>query len=160
MTKCNKCEHNAEVKSGEYAGLCLKCRRKQYYKDHKTHEKSLCKKWYQVNRDSEIQKNIEYRKQNRELFDWYHNKDRFNGLKLLVLERDDNQCQICKTQEKLVVHHVDGSGYTSVDKKQMNNDIENLITLCSSCHHKLHWWQRKHRQLKSREDIVRTYVKA
>lgn len=160
MTKCIKCEHPSEVKSGTYTGLCRRCRRKQYYADHKESERKLCHRWYQKHRDSEIQKNTEYRKQNRELFDWYHNKDRFSGLRKVILERDSNQCQICKTLEKLVIHHIDGQGYKSVNKTAVNNDIENLITLCAPCHTALHHWQRQNKQLTSREDIVRTLVKA
>jgi len=48
-----------------------------------------------------------------------------------IRERDDNSCQICeKTKEEegreLSVHHID------YNKK--NNEEENLITLCVSCH--------------------------
>jgi len=160
MTKCSKCEHPAKVKSGKYAGLCAECRRKQYYADHKEHERQLCQKWYEANRDSEIEKNLEYRRQNRKLFEWYHDKDRFNGMRKVIQNRNGNKCQICKTKEKLTVHHIDGRGYKSVDKDSVNNDVENLITLCSPCHKALHHWQKRHRQLKSREDIVRTLVKA
>lgn len=160
MIKCSKCEHQAKVKSGRYTGLCYQCRRKEYYKDHKTREQGLCKKWYSLNRESEIEKNLEYRKQNRELWEWYHNKDRFNGLKVVILDRDKNQCQVCETTENLITHHIDGAGYKSVSKEKVNNDIGNLITLCSPCHSALHHWQRQKRQLVSREDIVRTLVEA
>lgn len=160
MTKCSKCENLAEIKSGIYIGLCNRCRRKQYYVDHKTKEKANCKKWYLQNRVSEIKKNSDYRSQKKELFIWYHNRDRFNGLRFVILERDENQCQICKTSERLTIHHIDGKGYKSVKKEEVNNDIENLITLCAPCHNALHHWQRRHRQLVSREDIVRTLVRA
>jgi outer membrane receptor for ferrienterochelin and colicins len=39
------------------------------------------------------------------------------------------------------------------------NDINNLITLCSSCHTSLHHWQRKNHILLRDEDIVRTLKK-
>jgi len=54
-------------------------------------------------------------------------------LKEEVRERDDNECQKCgsdESQSQLCVHHID------MDKH--NNDIENLVTLCFSCHSKIH----------------------
>lgn len=52
-------------------------------------------------------------------------------LKLLIRKRDNFTCQECNQTEeqlghKLSVHHID------YDKK--NNNPENLITLCKSCH--------------------------
>jgi 5-methylcytosine-specific restriction endonuclease McrA len=40
-------------------------------------------------------------------------------------------CEFCGTTEQLNLHHVDG------DRK--NEARENLMTLCASCHTKLHW---------------------
>lgn len=65
-------------------------------------------------------------------------KQRFGGNREEVLERDDNKCTECGGTEKLVIHHIDGKGYKSVGFKNMNNKIENLITLCKTCHDKLH----------------------
>ena len=54
----------------------------------------------------------------------------FNGkLKAQVKERDGYQCQTCLTPFDLVVHHIDWD--------KMNSSIDNLITLCRSCHGKL-----------------------
>lgn len=49
-----------------------------------------------------------------------------NYLKQLVKERDKYRCQLCGNVENLVVHHIDWD--------KMNNDINNLITLCQECH--------------------------
>lgn len=54
-----------------------------------------------------------------------------NILKERVRARDNYTCQICGVQEndyyrKLDVHHIDG--------RKKNNSLENLITLCESCH--------------------------
>jgi len=124
--------------------------------NEKEYMKEYHKKWYQKNKKSEIEKNKEYRAMNREMFNWYHNKDRFGGIKDLILKRDNFHCQVCGGEKKICVHHIDGTNYI---KKNANNGLENLITLCKSCHSKLHWWQRKNYELKSSEDIVRTMAK-
>ncbi|HAW58937.1 MAG TPA: hypothetical protein DCX03_07995 [Bacteroidales bacterium] len=134
-----------------------KCRRKAQHYNKLEENRNRNRLWYQKNKESEIQKNKEYRKQNKELFDWYHNKERFNGLKDKILKRDHYKCKICGSDKKLSVHHIDGNNHES---ENPNNSISNLITLCSSCHHKLHWWQRKNRQMTSIQDIVRTMAKS
>lgn len=53
-----------------------------------------------------------------------------------ALERDGNKCQSCGSTNNLHVHHKDGTGITT--NKVMNNNLDNLITYCSSCHIKLH----------------------
>lgn len=58
-----------------------------------------------------------------------------------VLERDDFQCKHCGLTEKealerghgLNVHHVDPYA------ESQDNSLDNLITLCQSCHLKLEW---------------------
>ena len=59
----------------------------------------------------------------------------FSNVKAFVLNRDGYKCQHCKGKSKdskLEVHHIiyrsNGGG----------DEQENLITLCSSCHYKLH----------------------
>lgn len=72
-------------------------------------------------------------------------KDRifFGGNRTFVLERDNWQCRNCgMSQEQhmvlfnrsLAVHHIDGNGY---NKKEKNNDPDNLITYCLRCHARL-----------------------
>lgn len=49
-----------------------------------------------------------------------------------VLIRDSWRCQNCGTSENLQVHHVQW-------RSRLGNDsLENLITLCASCHETLH----------------------
>ena len=64
----------------------------------------------------------------------YKDRTRFGGNKYKVLQRDDYKCQMCDSERQLIVHHKDCSG--SLDNP--NNDMNNLITLCKSCHIKLH----------------------
>jgi 5-methylcytosine-specific restriction endonuclease McrA len=70
----------------------------------------------------------------------YRDNERFDGLKKVVLERDNYTCQSCgMTNEEhislfdreLTVHHLDGKGRYS---KEKNNHIDNLQTLCLRCH--------------------------
>lgn len=39
-------------------------------------------------------------------------------------------CELCAKEYKLIVHHLDGDRY--------NNDMNNLQTLCTSCHCRVH----------------------
>jgi predicted restriction endonuclease len=49
-----------------------------------------------------------------------------------VLKRDGWRCQTCGRSENLHVHHM-------VFRSQLGDDVEeNLITLCSNCHQKVH----------------------
>ena len=50
----------------------------------------------------------------------------------LAKKRDGFACCICGRTTKLVVHHIDDQGKTRVSRP--NNDLNNLITLCRSCH--------------------------
>lgn len=67
----------------------------------------------------------------------------FSGNRTKALKRDNYTCQVCTAPNvKLHVHHIDGKGSTT-DKAHRNNDIDNLITLCDSCHmtvHNIHRW--------------------
>jgi len=65
-------------------------------------------------------------------------------LRKQVLERDRYSCQSCGynpnsivigKKMKLHIHHI--------DKNRKNNVLSNLITLCASCHSKLHYRARE-----------------
>ena len=61
------------------------------------------------------------------------------------LDFDGWRCYLCKTDlTKAVpnVHHKDGRGYRAVGKKA-NNSMDNLISMCASCHHKFHILARR-----------------
>lgn len=76
-----------------------------------------------------------------------------NDLRSQVRKRDRSVCQICRKPSKeeeweikqpLTIHHID------LDKK--NHNLDNLITLCCSCHSKLHWrhWEQGNSILRER----------
>lgn len=52
-------------------------------------------------------------------------------------ERDDYECQNCGSVKQLQVHHI--TPYESFDDYEEANRLQNLITLCTSCHHQLEW---------------------
>ena len=83
-----------------------------------------------------------------------------NSLKKKILNRDKNKCIICGSKDNLQVHHLIPfkvildriivqnyplSPIEDIDKlyeiatkdKELNNS-NNLITVCSMCHHKIH----------------------
>jgi len=47
----------------------------------------------------------------------------------------DEECQVCGDTENVHVHHRDGN--------RVNNEIENLIPLCHSCHKNVHHGNRE-----------------
>lgn len=69
----------------------------------------------------------------------YKDDKRFGGNKKVVLERDQYKCKLCGSNKRLNVHHIDCSGQTC----EPNHELDNLITLCNSCHAMVHGQLRK-----------------
>jgi len=58
-------------------------------------------------------------------------KDRnFGNLKKLVLKKKIKNCSICNSNKHLCVHHI--------DKNKNNDNLDNLLIVCKSCHSKIH----------------------
>lgn len=70
----------------------------------------------------------------------HKDKMRFSSNKKHVLERDGSKCVDCGSTKRLVIHHKDGSGKS----ENPNNEIDNLITLCHSCHMRHHSGVKNH----------------
>ena len=62
---------------------------------------------------------------------------RFGGNQVETLERDGYKCVLCGSDDNIQVHHKDESGRNK-PREQQNNCLDNLITLCGSCHIKQH----------------------
>jgi len=61
-----------------------------------------------------------------------------------TLTRDEHRCTACGSTQRLVVHHRDGKGRGC---KKPNHSLDNLETLCNSCHNKWHSSKRVHKQV-------------
>ena len=72
----------------------------------------------------------------------YRERTKFGGNGAKALERDNNKCVKCGSVEMLAVHHIDGNGSNLKDELQ-NNSLDNLVTLCFSCHAREHREQEK-----------------
>jgi len=59
---------------------------------------------------------------------------KWSSIRQEILNRDGNRCTICKSKKQLIVHHI------SPWSKSRNDNKENLITLCRSCHHKVEYY--------------------
>ena len=122
--------------------ICKDCKQKK-----SLFVKDLCRKCYdKKHRDRILKTHREWDKRNPHKKKQSSNDFLFSGNKDLVLERDNWMCQECgMSQEKSIVvfnrglsiHHIDENGL-NVSKKNKNNDIDNLITVCTSCHNLLH----------------------
>lgn len=69
---------------------------------------------------------------------FYHSKE-WRQVRKEVLKRDKKECQICKslgkvTLDNLLVHHI----YILEYYYSKRLDIDNLITVCHSCHELIH----------------------
>lgn len=58
----------------------------------------------------------------------------FRSVRPIVLERDGHRCVLCKSDDRLHVHHQDSSGR----HEDCNNAENNLVTLCQKCHFEIH----------------------
>jgi 5-methylcytosine-specific restriction endonuclease McrA len=83
-----------------------------------------------------------YAKYRKKFGSYFRDKYSFEGMRQIALERDNFTCQSCgMTQEQhmalfgrsLTIHHIDGQGRYS---RNINNKLDNLITLCFRCHGK------------------------
>lgn len=103
--------------------------------DHKKKKAEYDKKWRtEINPDAY-----------KAIVKRHNHKRYFNRMNELVLKRDGFKCFICGiTQEEhfrkfgtdLSIHHIDGKG-RNTPKELKNNDINNLVALCKSCHGKV-----------------------
>ena len=71
-----------------------------------------------------------------------HHRESYEKIRQEVLKRDNYKCQLCGSSKNVEVHHKDGKG-TEYDTDHMNNDKDNLITLCHRCHLTLEAIKRK-----------------
>jgi 5-methylcytosine-specific restriction endonuclease McrA len=56
----------------------------------------------------------------------------YERLRQQVLRRDGWRCQVCGTMSNLEIHHKEFRSHSG------NDSEDNLVTLCSACHHQIH----------------------
>ena len=100
-------------------GLCNRCYRVEYARAHKERLVQYKHEWY-----VQFVQGTDRGKTRRERL-------YFSGLREAILVRDGSACVRCNSHNSLVVHHKDGQGRSV---KHPNNTLENLETLCRSCH--------------------------
>lgn len=123
MLSCEDCGTQFEYTAGPQR----KCKSCRY--DARV---SYTRKWAKENET----KNKQYRQKAKDNYD-------FGGNRIKALERDNYTCQRCGTNEKLHIHHIDGRG-TTTPRCERNNALDNLQTLCCSCHTTVHMEQNRH----------------
>ena len=122
--------------------ICESCKQKK-----PLFVKGSCRKCYDKKHKEKILKNHrEWDRRNPHKKKESSNNFHFGGNRELALERDNWTCQECgMSQEKCIVmfnrqlsiHHKDENGL-NVSKEEKNNDLDNLITICTRCHNLLH----------------------
>lgn len=78
----------------------------------------------------------------------------YGGAYSEVMERDNNQCQKCDAKDELCVHHIDHSGSHNVEQFKANNELSNLVVLCSKCHKNIHVFTYKILADKYHNDVL------
>ena|SRR3990167_1084811 len=108
----------------------LSCQSKKYRREHPEWYQKILRDhrpymtaWYKQHRAEQRAKAKERR-----------NQKYFGGNQFKALKRDRNHCRNCNYDGQLVIHHKDKSGNTL----NPNNNLGNLITLCRSCHARIH----------------------
>lgn len=137
MKRCKQCENikpledfskNSSMKNS-VINSCKKCIQKyqqQYYQRYK----KVYKK-----------RSITYRKRNKDKYGLGAGTISIYGfrLALAVYEKGNRKCEQCENENDLTIHHKDRNGRNRINLGlKPNNDIDNLILLCRSCHGSIH----------------------
>lgn len=118
--------HKDPIKRKEY--------QQEYYKKHKQKFLKRAKRW--VKNNPEKRKEV-WRRYNKKKsvklykIKWHENKY-FNGKATKL----SSTCVMCGTTKNLIIHHRDGCN--GKNGKTLNNNPDNLVILCKSCHPKVH----------------------
>jgi ribosomal protein S27AE len=71
---------------------------------------------------------------------------------LKALKRDHFKCTKCGSKDSIIVHHKDESRRLGI--KNMNRSLENLETLCRSCHALAHGYRLRYSFSKVTPELV------
>ena len=134
--KCKNC--GAKTLSAVYCNAieCNRIRCREYYAKNKAKQQQRCLSNYHKYRDDPVMY-----ERIREINRGSVAKKRF-GLRRReeILEKYKNTCVYCLANDvDLVIHHIDHNGR---GKKNPNNQKDNLVTCCKSCHASIHFHGR------------------
>lgn len=135
MKTCSKCQK--EKPSDSFYKSNVKTHLDGLYPSCKTCKRKTTKKYFHENSEQCRRRQKSWRSKNKRHLKRKYIEYRYGGNRIKALERDGFKCQECGKKDVLDVHHIDGKGSTFPVPEQ-NNSIENLITLCRSCHRKIH----------------------
>jgi len=115
-----------------------KCGFRKIYLENPDKKRQQSKEWRQKNiervRENDKRKRQENKEKYQQIDAHYHDETRFGGNRQKALERDGYKCVVCGETEGIGVHHKDCSGQTD----NPNNELDNLMTVCKSCHTNIH----------------------
>jgi uncharacterized Zn finger protein (UPF0148 family) len=109
--RCTKCHTSKRKHYG--GGLCYTCYNNKRYADNPEPKQAAERKRYKKYRDLIRKRTSEYYYSNlkkvRKRLGIYRDKKHFNGMRKVILIRDDNTCQCCFGPGN-IIHHRDGNG--------------------------------------------------
>lgn len=146
----------------------IQTRQRRYYQQHKTriiayvqqHRDKDAKREYDqkynlLRKDTNKQQHKIYYQNNKETikqrYDQYYQNHRAEAYKRCLkrkcgsverhneaMQKYDGWCAFACDREAYLVHHMDGKNIFNSPKREVNNDLSNLLPLCNSCHAWLH----------------------
>lgn len=130
--KCKYCGSPFEPKTHNQIYCQDSCRNKYfchkfYYDNHEQQKKRVLKNYY-------VYKELRY-PEIRKINIKAKEKQRFGESSKSIKERFGNKCVFCGSTKKLYIHHLDKNGR---NKETPNNDVNNKVPCCATCHAKIH----------------------
>jgi len=142
QVRCPDCQYTYRISRNgyKYNRVCIDCGEDFRSKNGRAQRCDYC--WHNANckvcgkhfeRKSQTKVHCSERCSAYSKADYYH-----DGNYIPCLKRDRFACRKCGSETKLHVHHIDHSGGENVKKGLANNNLDNLITFCESCHSAVH----------------------
>ena len=136
---CKKWRDNNKQHQKEYrVKSCdkMKIYQKQYYQQNKQGLRIKQKEYNKTHPEIKLKSNLKYLEKCGQLFNKnsYEYLFTFNQWSKTIKKRDGNKCQTCSSKENLNAHHI-------LHRKhypKLSFNINNGITLCNTCHLKVH----------------------
>jgi hypothetical protein len=135
--KCLNCGKICLVHSRHWQKkYCSKeCGDKYYVKNNPNIRKKILRRYADTHREEQKKRSKAYYEQNRERMITYGKEHQLENsartrAKLIAKKNMEKVCVECHSNGNIHVHHIDFNAF--------NNNLDNLIYLCSICHGKRH----------------------